>query len=253
MNFISKYLGKDDPVSEGLVRELHKIIVAGVRGGQVQPGAYRKIQNYVANSRTKEIIYTPPPPLEVPHLMREFVDWINGNVEEVSPVLVSAIAQFQFVHIHPFVDGNGRIARLLALLYLYKYGYDFRGMLVLEEYWRKDLSSLEVIKDNVLKSNSLNVWLEYFAQGMRSQLEKSLQKIHASSFQTENKGYSEINDRQKAIVSILEFPHATITNRKVQRHFSISQITASRDLSKLTTLGLLVPHGKGRSVYYTRT
>ncbi|MCK4248613.1 MAG: Fic family protein, partial [Candidatus Omnitrophica bacterium] len=58
MDFISKYLGKDDPVSEGLIRELHKIIVRAVRGGEARPGTYRKVQNYVVNSKTKEIIYT---------------------------------------------------------------------------------------------------------------------------------------------------------------------------------------------------
>ena len=74
MGFISKYLGRNDPVTEGTIRELHKITVTGVQGGQADPGNYRKIQNYVVNSRTREVIYTPPPPLEVPHLMKEFTD-----------------------------------------------------------------------------------------------------------------------------------------------------------------------------------
>src|SRR3990167_7936242 len=107
MDFISKYLGKEDPVTGGIVRELHKVTVQGVRGGQADPGNYRKIQNYVVNSRTREVIYTPPPPLEVPHLMKDFISWLN-RAEEVSPLLAAGIAQFQFVHIHPFIDGNGR-------------------------------------------------------------------------------------------------------------------------------------------------
>lgn len=104
MDFIAKYIGKDDPIAEGTIRELHKITVKGVRGDKADPGNYRKIQNYVVNSLTREIIYTPPGPLEVPHLMREFVDWTN-RVEDMSPVLTAGIAQFQFVHIHPFIDG----------------------------------------------------------------------------------------------------------------------------------------------------
>jgi len=60
MYFISKYLGKDNSISEGLIRELHKILVRGVRGDKAHPGEYRGFQNYVVNSRTKEIIYTPP-------------------------------------------------------------------------------------------------------------------------------------------------------------------------------------------------
>ena len=72
VDFISKYLGKDDPVSEGLIRELHKILVKGVCGENASPGNYRKIQNYVVNSRTREVVYTPPASLDVPYLMREF-------------------------------------------------------------------------------------------------------------------------------------------------------------------------------------
>src|SRR4030043_575461 len=137
VDFIAKNLGKDAPVSEGLIRELHKILVKGVRGENAYPGNYRKIQNYVVNSRTHEIIYTPPMPLDVPYLMREFAEWIN-KAEDVSPVFVAGIAQYQLVHIHPFIDGNGRAARLLSTLILYKTGYDFKRLFTISEYYDKD-------------------------------------------------------------------------------------------------------------------
>ena len=106
-NLVSEYLESGKPITEGLIREIHKRLVEGVRGGQGRPGAYRKIQNYVANSRTREIIYTPPPPEEVPLLMQEIVSWLRAE-SAIHPVLIAGIAQFQLVHIHPFVDGNGR-------------------------------------------------------------------------------------------------------------------------------------------------
>jgi Fic family protein len=77
----------------------------GVRGGQGGPGAYRTVQNFVANSRTREIIYTPPPPEDVAPLMRDLVDWLRTD-SAIHPVLVAGIAQFQLVHIHPFLDGT---------------------------------------------------------------------------------------------------------------------------------------------------
>ena len=178
------------------------------------------------------------------------LDYLHKSTDH--PVVQAAIVQMQLVCLRPFQDGNGRLSRLLALLYLYKNGYDFRGMLVLEEYWRKDLASLDLIKDNVLKSNSLNMWLEYFASGMVVQLEKTVQRLNSLAFHIEKNGHWELTDRQRNIVSVLEFPHATITNKKVQKHFKVSQITASRDLAKLLSLGLVVSHGKGRSTYYTR-
>ncbi|MDP3941445.1 MAG: Fic family protein [bacterium] len=178
------------------------------------------------------------------------LDYLHKSTDH--PIVQAAIIQMQLVCLRPFEDGNGRLARLLSLLYLYKNGYDFRGMLVLEEYWRKDLASLDVIKDTVLQTNSLNMWLEYYASGILVQLEKALQRINSLAFHIERNGHWELSDRQRNIVSVLEFPHATITNKKVQKHFKVSQITASRDLAKLLSLGLVVSHGKGRSTYYTR-
>lgn len=75
------------------------------------PGKYRKIQNYVANAATGEIIYTPPPPQDVPAMMKGLVEWLNGE-HEVHPILIGGIAQFQLVHIHPFRDVNGQVIQL---------------------------------------------------------------------------------------------------------------------------------------------
>ena len=105
---------------ERLIREIHKRLVEGVRGGSAAPGQYRKIQNYVVNSATGETIYTPPPH-DVPIKMAELVDFLSSEAD-THPVLVSGIAQFQLVHIHPFLDGTGRTSRLLATLYLYRAG-----------------------------------------------------------------------------------------------------------------------------------
>jgi Fic family protein len=124
-DLVAGYLGSGEPITEGLIREIHKRLVRGVRGDSGAPGQYRLVQNYVANSITKEIIYTPPPALEVPHLMAELVRWLGAD-RETHPALVAGIAQFQLVHIHPFLDGNGRTARLLSTLCLYRTGYDFK-------------------------------------------------------------------------------------------------------------------------------
>ena len=111
-HFVSDYLDSGDPVTEWLIREIHKRLVQSVRGGAGGPGEYRSIQNFVANSSTGEIVYTPPPPSDVAPLMRDLVDWLRDETT-IHPVLAAGIAQFQLVHIHPFLDGNGRTSRLL--------------------------------------------------------------------------------------------------------------------------------------------
>jgi len=131
-DFVSEYLESGGPITEGLIREIHKLLVEGVRGGAAAPGQYRKIQNYVINSATGETVYTPPPAHDVPIMMAELVDRLNQETE-THPVLVSGVAQFQLVHIHPFLDGNGRASRLLSTLYLYKSGYDFKRLFTISE------------------------------------------------------------------------------------------------------------------------
>ncbi len=108
--FVSESLAQGDPITERFIRGIHHKLVEGVRGGKADPGNYRKIQNYVVNSSTKKVIYTPPTATEVPILMSELVAWLNSNTD-IHPILISGIAQFQLVHIHPFLDGNERASR----------------------------------------------------------------------------------------------------------------------------------------------
>lgn len=135
--FVSEYLQSGAPITEGLIREIHKRLVEGVRGGAARPGEYRKIQNYVVNSATGETIYRPPPAHDVPMRMAELVTWLN-SAPGIHPVLLSGVAQFQLVHIHPFLDGNGRTSRLLSTLCLYRAGYDFKRLFTISEYYDRD-------------------------------------------------------------------------------------------------------------------
>ncbi len=252
MDFISKYLGKEDPISEGVIRELHKILVKGVRGEKADPGNYRKIQNYVVNSRTREVIYTPPGPLDVPHLMREFVEWIN-KAEEVSPILVAGIAQFQFVHIHPFIDGNGRTARILSTLILYKTGYDFKRLFTISEYYDKDrplyYQAIQTVRNNNM---DMTAWFSYFVEGLRSQMEEINEKgkkiIGSEKIIKELSQYN-LNLRQEKIIRYL-FVNEQINNEQCQRLCGSIRRTATRDLTSLVEKGILLRRGELKSAYY---
>ncbi len=252
MDFISKYLGKDDPVSEGIVRELHKILVIGVRGENAGPGNYRKIQNYVVNSRTREVVYTPPAPLEVPHLMREFTEWIN-KAEDVSPILVAGIAQFQFVHIHPFIDGNGRTARILSTLILYKTGYDFKRLFTISEYYDKDRQFYYQAIQSVRNNNmDMTVWLGYFVEGLRSQMEEIREKgekaIVSEKIIKALAGY-DLNLRQEKIIHYVVI-NERIDNEQCQKLCGSIRRTATRDLASLVGKRLLIMKGELKGAYY---
>ncbi len=168
--FVSGCLDSGDPITEGLIREIHRKLVEGVRGGKADPGNYRRIQNYVANFSTGEVIYTPPSAVEVPIMMSEMVKWLNGDLD-IHPVLISGIAQFQLVHIHPFLDGNGRTSRLLSTLCLYKAGYDFKRLFTISEYYDRDrptfYKKIQSIRENDMDMTS---WLDYFITGLETQM-----------------------------------------------------------------------------------
>ena len=169
-HLVSEYLDSGEPVTEGLIREIHKRLVEGVRGGQGGPGAYRTVQNFVANSRTREIIYTPPPPHDVAPLMRELVGWLAAE-SAIHPVLVAGIAQYQLVHVHPFLDGNGRTSRLLSTLWLYRSGYDFKRLFTLSEYYDRDRGAFYRAIQSVREQDmDLTGWLEFFVGGLATQL-----------------------------------------------------------------------------------
>jgi Fic family protein len=169
-NLVSEYLSSGEPVTEVLIREIHERLVSGVRGGEGGPGVYRTVQNFVASSQTRAVIYTPPPPSEVPPLMTDLVAWLQSE-STIHPVLVAGIAQFQLVHIHPFVDGNGRTSRLLSTLCLYRAGYDFKRLFTLSEYYDRDRGrfyrALQEVRERDL---DLTGWLEFFVEGLATQL-----------------------------------------------------------------------------------
>ena len=169
-NLVSEYLGSGEPVTEGLVREIQRRLVEGVRGGEGAPGTYRTGQNYVVNSATRETVYRPPPPGDVAPMVRALVEWIRED-SGVHPVLVAGVAQFQLVHIHPFVDGNGRASRLLSTLCLYRAGYDFKRLLTLSELYDRDRSrfyrALQEVREREM---DLTGWLEFFTEGLATQL-----------------------------------------------------------------------------------
>jgi Fic family protein len=153
-----------------LIKQIHKILVKDVRGGTLEPGRYRKVQNYVVNSVTGEIVYTPPSPSKVPQLMKEFVEWLNKG-SDISPVFMAGIGQYQFVDIHPFLDGNGRTARVLCTLILYQNGYDFKRLFSLSEYYDKNRHNYYDAIQSVRNNNmDMTEWLEYFIEGLKNQL-----------------------------------------------------------------------------------
>lgn len=248
--FVSKYLEDGGPITEGLVREIHKRLVEGVRGGAAASGEYRKIQNYVVNSVTGEMVYTPPPAHDVQMLMAELLDWL-GRKQEVHPVLVSGIAQCQLVHIHPFLDGNGRTSRLLSTLCLYRAGYDVKRLFAISEFYDRDRPAFYGAIQSVRESGmDMTGWLDYFVEGLTTQLaevrERGERAIRRDVLVKEH----DLSDRQaNAIGHILE--HGSLTIQDFERLCpDVNRRSLQRDLRAMVEIGLLVSEGATNKLMY---
>lgn len=244
-DLVSEYLSSGEPIGEGLIREIHKRLVDGVRGGRALPGQWRTIQNFVGNSRTGEIVYTPPPAADVPVLMHELVDWLREELT-IHPVLVAGIAQFQLVHIHPFVDGNGRTSRLLSTLQLYRTGYDFKRLFTISEYYDRDRSAFYAALQGVREASlDLTGWLEYFVTGLSTQLQevrtRGEQAIRADVIASRSK----LNPRQATIVAAF-IERQTLTVGDCEKLLpGVARRTLQRDLKVLVEAELVAEVGHG--------
>lgn len=182
--------------------------------------------------------------------MREILAYGNANRDH--PIIIAALSCLEFSALREKQDIL--LPLLITFLFLSRYGYDFRGMIVLEEYITKNRERFEEITQEAVKSHNSNSFLEFFLSGILIMLQSTLSHIASHRNNTDLPvSFWELNDRQKEILVHLSYPGSTITNRKVQYLFRVSQITASRDLAKLVNLNLLYARGKGRSIYYTRT
>ncbi len=238
-DFVSEYVSDGGPITEGLIREIHRRLVEGVRGGAADPGEYRKIQNYVVNSLTGEIVYEPPPAYDVPIMMTDLVDWLRRD-QQVHPVLVSGIAQFQLVHIHPFLDGNGRASRLLSTLCLYRAGYDFKRLFTVSEYYDRDRPAFYRAIRSVRQSGmDLTAWLEYFVEGLATQLaevRRCGERAIRRDVLIKDRGLS---DRQaKALSRIVE--HGSLTIQDFDRLCpDVNRRSLQRDIRALIEQGIV--------------
>lgn len=221
-------------------------------GKKADPGNYRRIQNYVANASTGEVIYTPPSAVEVPIMMSEMVKRLNADLE-IHPVLVNGIAQFQLVHIHPFLDGNGRTSRLLSTLCLYKAGYDFKRLFTISEYYDRDCptfyKSIQSVRENGM---DMTIWLDYFITGLETQIiefkERGEQVIQRDVLVHKHG----LNERQgKAIDFLLEHKKLTIQDYE-KLCPDINRGSLQRDLKGMLDKQIISSEGATHNQEYRR-
>ncbi|MBI2033313.1 MAG: Fic family protein [Candidatus Levybacteria bacterium] len=167
-------------INEDLLAHLHALTVAKLLENE-RVGKYRTTQVVVKNSQSGEVSFRPPEAVEVRFQMQELEDFINSE-KDIHPVLKSGIVHFEFVRIHPFVDGNGRVARALSTLILFQEGYDIRKFFSLEEYFDTNAPRYyEALQSVGKRSGDMTLWLEYFTEGLAIELSRIKNQVERIS------------------------------------------------------------------------
>ncbi|MFA5780096.1 MAG: Fic family protein [Elusimicrobiota bacterium] len=248
-------LADDKVITEKNILNIHKMLTKETLENPDDSGNYRNRYVVVANRLTKEVIFRPPQNEDVPKLIKDMLEWINYEQEgtEFDPVIESGIAHYEFVRIHPFIDGNGRTARVLASIILFLRGFDIKQFFCLDDYYDSDrqeyYKALQTVDPKTL---DLTRWLEYFTEGVLVSIkavEERVVRLSSERLRKSKDGQIALSERQMKIVEHI-IQTGKITNREVRDMFKISDEGALKEIRKLLLLGVIKSQGKGRSLHY---
>ncbi len=155
------------PLSLRLLKEAHRLLMRGVRGQDKMPGEFRRSQNWIGGASPKEATFIPPPPDLMVRCLNELEQYFHGP-DTISPLIRVALIHVQFESIHPFLDGNGRIGRLLIALLLRQYGLVQTPLLYVSLYFKKHRSSYYELLNRVRKEGDWESWIDFFLKGVKT-------------------------------------------------------------------------------------
>ena len=244
---IEKYQ-ENGKITEKLLLKLHKDVTHEALENPQHEGTYRKVQVYVGNKITGEVVFMPPKVEEVQKLVQGLLEWINQE-KELNPVLLAGLAHYEFVRIHPFVDGNGRTARALATLILYTRDFDIKRFFALDDYYDSDRNSyyaaLKSVDKNILDTTK---WTEYFTDGVLISLTRVKEKILSFSIKRTGPQIALTEKQMKIMEKVVA--NGKITSGEIQEMFKISRQAVYKELKKMIELGVIEPKGEGKAIYY---
>lgn len=161
-----KRLKEGFPLSLRLIREIHEILLSGSRGSTKQPGEFRRSQNWIGGTRPGNALFVPPPPEKVLDCMSDLEKFIHADTPEIPTLIKAGLVHVQFETIHPFLDGNGRVGRLLITLLLYVEGILDDPILYLSLFFKTHRRLYYDMLQDVREESGWERWLAFFLEGI---------------------------------------------------------------------------------------
>lgn len=233
------------PLCNRLLREIHEVLMENVRGQEKNPGEFRKSQNWIgpANCSLREARYIPPNVDDMQEAMDSLEDYINNN-EEYDVLVRAALIHYQFETIHPFLDGNGRIGRLLILLYLIEKNLLKKPVIYVSFFLKKNQVEYYDRISEVRRSGNYEQWIRFFLESVESAASDSIKSIrqlvdlHEKNVELLPKSNRK-KDNTRAVFDYIE-QHPIIDIKQTAKALGISFNTTSTAVLKLVDLGILI-------------
>jgi Fic family protein len=221
------------PFSARLIRDTHKTLMRGVRGKHKQPGEFRHSQNWIGGASINDAVFVPPSHETVGELVSDIEKFVHNEQEYFPELLKAALVHYQFETIHPFLDGNGRVGRLLITLYLVSRGILKQPVLYLSDFFERNR---QLYYDNLMRvreKNDLAQWFRFFLVGV-IETAKKLQKQVETQLQTLG---SRTANAQKVMYYLYQRP--VIDAAKAGEVAGVSAASAYKLIADLEQFGIL--------------
>ena len=242
---------KDLPLSLRLMREIHAKLMNNARGGNKMPGEFRTSQNWIGGSRPGNARFVPPPPERLMEVLGTFEKFLHDGNIKLPALIKAALAHVQFETIHPFLDGNGRLGRLLITLILCAEGVLKEPLLYLSLYLKSNRQTYYDLLQSVRETGDWEAWVKFFLTGVAetaNQAANTAQTILALF----DKDRTTISASTKSTASVLAVHtymqrHPVTSTTRIKEACSVSLPTVLRSLATLESLGITKEvTGKGR-------